>query len=74
MPPVAAITPWNNGALFGKGGKTNTPAVDYPLAIVALLAPLCVCSIKDPGGDVGLKGHDAQLDQTFGRRSVDIEK
>lgn len=70
MPPVTAIIPLNNRELFGKGGKINTPSVDYPLAILGLLAPLCVHSIKDPIGDVGLKGGDAQFDQTFGCLSV----
>lgn len=43
MPPVTAILPWNNGEFFRKGGKINTPSVDYPFAILGLLAPV-VCS------------------------------
>lgn len=39
-----------------------------------LLAPLCVHSIKDPVWDVGLKGGDAQLNQTFGCLSVKMSK
>lgn len=48
MPPLTAILLWNNRELFGKGGKINTPSVDYPPAILGPLDPLCVQSIKDP--------------------------
>lgn len=41
-----------------------------PLLFGGLLAPLCVHSIKDPVWDVGLKGGDAQFNQTFGCLSV----
>lgn len=65
MPPLTAILLWNNRELFGKGGKINTPSVDYPPAILGPLDPVC-SEHQRPVRDVGLKGGDAQFNQTFG--------
>lgn len=66
MPPLTAILPWNNRELFGKGGKINTPSVDYPPAILGSFGSAMCSEHQRPVGDVGLKGGDAQFNQTFG--------
>lgn len=57
MSPLTAILPWNNMELFGKGGKINTPSVDYPPQLFWGPFGSAVCSEHQrPVGDVGPKG------------------
>lgn len=66
MSPPTAILLWNNRELFGKGGKINTPSVDYPPAILGPFGSAVCSEHQRPVRDVGLKGADAQFNQTFG--------
>lgn len=60
MLPLTAIffffPPETTGNYLEKGGKINTPAVDYPPATLGALDPPCVRGIKDPSEAVGPKG------------------
>lgn len=69
MSPVTSSLE-QQGIIWKGWQNQHTVCLLSPLLFGGLLAPLCVHSIKDPVWDVGLKGGDAQFNQTFGCLSV----
>lgn len=58
--------PGTTGNYLERVAKSTHRLSIIPLLFWVLLAPLCVQSIKDPSEMSGLKGGDAQFNQTFG--------